>query len=81
MKEKSPRTKFVAQLDLRKFASILWNTMIQASHHDPDHAKELEKLSSRLDVVEHQLWRLGAPQYRTVYKGKNKSAPPDRDSK
>jgi hypothetical protein len=38
-----------------------------ASNHDPDH--EL-----RLAIIERQLQRLGAPQYRTIRKGKEDSA-------
>jgi hypothetical protein len=37
-----------------------------AMHHDPEH--EL-----RLGVIERQLEKLGAPQYRTLYKGKRAS--------
>jgi hypothetical protein len=39
-----------------------------ASTHDPDHGH-------RLDILERQVERLGAPQYRTLYKGKQKPQP------
>ena len=39
-----------------------------------DLAQELRDLSTRITILERQVERLGAPQYRTVAKGKAKRA-------
>ena len=74
----TPRAKFVATMqyhltepvNAKRLAEVVWNTMIQAQNHDPEHAKELRDLRCRVAILERQAERLGAPQYRTVYKGK-----------
>jgi hypothetical protein len=44
----SPRAKFVRSVSLKKLAGYAWDAMQLASHHDPEHAKELQKLSNLL---------------------------------
>ena len=87
-KKLSPRANFIATFDLKKLAGYVWDAMMLASTHDPDHSEYLDKLNdliyaevklqdrrfsdtcTRLSIVERQLERLGAPQYRVVRKGK-----------
>lgn len=38
------RATFIANADLKKLAAYAWDAMQLASSHDPDHAKQLEKL-------------------------------------
>lgn len=83
-KKKSPRAKFIAEVDFKRLAGYAWDCMQQASHHDPEHAELLRKLEKliyaevklqdrrftdtcdRLVVLERQMERIGAPQYRKV---------------
>lgn len=62
----SPRAKFVKDVTPKRLAGYSWDAMQLASTHDPDHAKELKELRMRIEVMERQLERLGAPQYRRV---------------
>jgi hypothetical protein len=69
----SPRSKFLSKFDDHRLAAVVWDVMIQASNHDPDLLKairnldrQIEKLYSRMELVEHRLDRIGAPQYRKV---------------
>lgn len=59
MSKLSPRAKFIKTASLEKVAAYAWDAMQLASSHDPDHEK-------RLAILERQVERLGAPQYRTV---------------
>lgn len=90
MKRQSPRAKFIAEIDLQRLAGYAWDAMSLASSHDPDHAKQLEKLEAliyaeaklqdrrfadictRVSILERQMVRIGAPQYRVISKGKVK---------
>lgn len=72
-KSKSPRATFIETITLKKLAAYAWNTNEQASNHDPEHAKELKllqkenrELEIRIGVLERQMERIGAPQYRRV---------------
>lgn len=54
-------------------AAWTWDAMMMASSHDPDHArelkalnKELNELTTRVAILERQMERIGAPQYRRV---------------
>ena len=64
MRKLSPRQKFIARVSTRprELANTLWDAIMLASSHDPEH-------EDRLDVIERQLERIGAPQYRRVRKG------------
>lgn len=66
---KSPRTKFIeeASKDPKKLAAWAWDAMMLASSRDPEHEQ-------RLAIIERQLQRLGAPQYRVISKGRLRSA-------
>lgn len=44
-----------------------------ASHHDPDHERRFKELYNRIAVIDRQLQRLCAPEYRVVRKGKKKA--------
>lgn len=61
----TPRAKFVKKPNLEKVAAHAWDAMTMASTHDPDHAKELRELRSRIEVLERQMERIGAPLYRS----------------
>ena len=61
----SPRKRFITQANLQKVAARTWDASMQASTHDPDHAKELCDLRKRIEVLERQMVRIGAPLYRT----------------
>jgi len=65
MKKQSPKAKFIAEVDLKRLAGCAWDAMILASTHDPDH-------DIRLSILERQMERFGAPQYRVLRKGKMK---------
>jgi len=69
-KKPSPRAKFIAKAQDKELAAFVWDIGQLAMHHDPEHAKELEALDNRVAVLERQVERLGAPQYRTIKKGK-----------
>jgi len=65
----TPRAKFIASRDEKTLRGWVWDAMMIASTHDPVHAKELKSITDRLDVIERQLQRIGAPQYRKVRNG------------
>ena len=78
-KKLTPRANFVLNAPVAHIAARAWDALMLASSHDPDHhswLKELEKIMNRdlqriedrLDIVEHQLRRIGAPQYRRARK-------------
>ena len=69
MAKLSPRKKFIESASLKRLARHSWDAMQLASTHDPDHAKILRDIISRIQVIERQLYRMGAPQYRRVYGG------------
>jgi len=58
-KKKGPRASFIERSDLKKVAAFAWDAMQLASSHDPD-------LEDRIVILERQMERLGAPQYRKV---------------
>jgi hypothetical protein len=62
----SPRSKFLEKFDDHRLAAVVWDLMELATTHDPDHAKELRNLHSRLELAERRLDRIGAPQYRRI---------------
>jgi len=72
--------KSITRKEFARHERMIREALRLSSHHDPDLVRELKdharwlvqlgtELGNRLDVVEHQLQRLGAPQYRTVRKG------------
>jgi hypothetical protein len=63
-KKLSRRANFIATVDLKKLAEYAWDAMQLASSHDPDHAFTLESFEDRISVLERQMERIGAPQYR-----------------
>ena len=63
----TPRAKFLKEMNLKDIASVAWDALMLASNHDPD-------LESRISILERQMQRLGAPQYRTIYAGKKRKA-------
>jgi len=80
VKKLTPRAKFIATADEKRIKQLLWDVAEQASNHDPEHHewltdiskclnKDLPKIDNRLDIIERQLERIGAPQYRKVRKG------------
>lgn len=70
MKKLTPRAEFVKHACLKRVRQRAWDAMEMASTHDPDHAKELVELRSRVEVLERQMERIGAPRYRTICKGR-----------
>jgi hypothetical protein len=73
--------KPITRKEYNKLVQQVKDALRLASTHDPDHAKLLNdharwlvqlgtQLCNRIDIIERQLERLGAPQYRTVRKGK-----------
>lgn len=70
MKKLSPRARFIKLADGLEVKRCVWDALMLASSHDPDHAKELRDLRIRIEVLERQMERIGAPQYRLVRKGK-----------
>jgi hypothetical protein len=73
MKKLSPRAAFIANTDLKKLTGYAWDTMQLASNHDPDICRWLTALIRRVDVLERQMERIGASQYRTIYEGKTRA--------
>ena len=51
--------KPITRAEYNKLVKQVAEALRLASRHDPDH-------ESRLDLVEHRLDRIGAPQYRRV---------------
>jgi len=53
----TPREKFIieASKNTKKLAACAWDAMQLASSHDPDHAKELAELRTRISKLEAQL--------------------------
>jgi hypothetical protein len=52
VRNKSPRAKFIENVDLKRLAGFAWDAMQLASRHDPDLEKRiqlehLQKLSTR----------------------------------
>jgi hypothetical protein len=56
-------------MQFKKLEKIAKEALRLASSHDPDHAQDLKSLRLRLDIVDRQLQRMCAPQYRVVRKG------------
>lgn len=71
MSKLTPRAAFIKNATLERLAKHSWGAMTLASRHDPDLLKLIGDLQSRVDVIERQLERIGAPQYRLVRKGKH----------
>lgn len=61
----TPRKNFIEKSTLKRVAAMSYDAMQLVSTHDPD-------LEQRIAVLERQMQRLGAPQYRVVRKGKTK---------
>lgn len=72
-KKMSPRSRFILETDFLQLKAYAWDAMQLASTHDPDHDRCLKYLLHRVSILERQMERIGAPQYRTVYKGKPKA--------
>jgi hypothetical protein len=80
MRKLTPRAKFIATVSQEKLAAYAWEAMRLASTHDPDHDKlirhslkeirilgcDFQKLESRIQILERQIERIGAPQYRRI---------------
>ena len=76
----TPRSAFINNANLEKVAAKSWDAMELASSHDPEHAKDIrdvldvvrdlakvvENVEIRVSVLERQMERIGAPQYRRV---------------
>ena len=56
-------TKPITRKEFQKLTRIAMDALRLASNHDPDH-------ETRLDVLERQMQRIGAPQYRLRCKSK-----------
>ena len=80
-KKLTPRANFIATADLKKLAGYAWDAMQQASTHDPDilrwmkedrelQTRRFSDSCARLSILERQMERIGAPQYRVIRKGK-----------
>lgn len=46
VRNKSPRAKFIENVDLKRLAGFAWDAMQLASRHDPD-------LEKRIQLLEH----------------------------
>ena len=71
-------TKPITRKEWKELWSFVRGVAKQASNHDPEHSQELRdhdsvladqqgwllSINSRLDVLERQMERIGAPQYR-----------------
>ena len=57
----SPRAAFIAEMQEHpeRLAGIVYDALALASTHDPDH-------NYRISILERQMYRIGAPQYRHV---------------
>lgn len=78
----SPRAKFLKRFQDKELAAVVYDTLQLASHHDPDHAKDIkyaksdihilfekvEELESEIQLAQRRLDRIGAPQYRPIKK-------------
>jgi len=64
--------KPITRAEFNKVARHAKWALTLASNHDPDpdHEDQLKSLRLRLDIVERQLQRMNAPQYRVIRKGK-----------
>jgi hypothetical protein len=58
-------TKPITRKEFVALQKMALSALRLAAHHDPDH-------EHRLQLVEHRLDRIGAPQYRTIRKGNQK---------
>jgi hypothetical protein len=61
--------KPIGTMQFKKVERTARQALLLASNHDPDHEQQLKSLRLRLDIVERQLQRMCAPQYRVVLKG------------
>jgi hypothetical protein len=79
-KKLTSRENFIKNATVEDIARLTWDASELAMKHDPDHHKWLMEISkvlnrdlpaieSRLDIIEQQLRRIGAPQYRRVRRG------------
>lgn len=59
------RKEYVSNVSDKVLKSDVYDALILASTHDPDHSKILDDLKDRVELIEHVLQRIGAPQYRT----------------
>ena len=62
--------KPVGTMQFKKLEKVAKEALRLASSHDPDHAHDLKSLRLRLDIVERQLQRMNAPQFRVIRKGR-----------
>jgi hypothetical protein len=72
--------KPITRKEFARHERMIREALRLASTHDPDLVREIKdharwlvqlgtELGNRLDVVERQLERIGAPQYRVIHKG------------
>jgi hypothetical protein len=62
--------KLVTKKEYNELQKTANEALRLAITHDPDHGKMLRDLTIRVETIERQMERLGAPQYRVVSKGK-----------
>jgi hypothetical protein len=62
--------KPIGTMQFKKLEKVAREALRLASSHDPDQAHELKSLRLRLEIVERQLVRMQAPQYRVIRKGR-----------
>lgn len=48
----SPRSKFLARFSDKELASVVWDVLKLASSHDPDHEREISRISKKLGRLE-----------------------------
>jgi hypothetical protein len=80
MPKLTPRAKFIRDAWTAQAAAKAWDAMELASTHDSEHHRwltritkvlnrDLNAIETRLNVIERQFERIGAPQYRLASKG------------
>lgn len=62
--------KSVTRAEFNALKTAAYAALELAMKHDPDHAKQLRDLGLQVGILERQMERLGAPQYRVISKGK-----------
>lgn len=63
-------TKPITRAEFNVWKKTAFAALELAMKHDPDHAEQLRDLELRVGILERQMERLGAPQYRVISKGK-----------
>lgn len=63
-------SKPITRAEFNALKAVAYSVLGMVIKHDPDHAKQLRDLERRVGILERQMERLGAPQYRVIGKGK-----------